>query len=106
VVLESLKRLAEQEDRELRVALQAEARRLATGGEDEALEDEEDDGEDQEMLKQIKELERVMLDPEVAENQEYFVKVSNAYYISAMKHKQQQERGSDMDAFKVKGIVP
>jgi hypothetical protein len=102
VVLESLKRLAEQEDRELRLALQAEARRLATGGgeEDEALEDEED-GEDQEMLKQIKELERVMLDPEVAENQEYFVKVSNAYYISAMKHKQQQENG-----LKVKGIVP
>jgi hypothetical protein len=68
--------------------------------------DDEEDGEDQEMLKQIKELERVMLDPEVAENQEYFVKVSNAYYISAMKHKQQKERGNDLDAFKVKGIVP
>ena len=105
MVLESLKRLAEQEDRELRVALQAEARRLVTGGEEDALE-EEDDGEDQEMLKQIKELEKVMLDPEVAENQEYFVKVSNAYYISAMKHKQQQERGNDMNALKVKGIVP
>jgi hypothetical protein len=106
VVLESLKRLAEQEDRELRVALQVEARRLATGGEEDALEEEDDDGEDQEMLKHIKELEKVMLDPEVAENQEYFVKVSNAYYISAMKHKQQQERGNDMNALKVKGIVP
>ena len=74
---------------------------MATGGEEDALEEEDDDGEDQEMLKQIKELEKVMLDPEVAENQEYFVKVSNAYYISAMKHKQQQENG-----LKVKGIVP
>ena len=79
---------------------------MATGGEEDALEEEDDDGEDQEMLKQIKELEKVMLDPEVAENQEYFVKVSNAYYISAMKHKQQQERGNDMNALKVKGIVP
>jgi len=79
---------------------------LATGGEEDALEEEDDDGEDQEMLKQIKELEKVMLDPEVAENQEYFVKVSNAYYISAMKHKQQQVRGNDINAIKVKGIVP
>jgi hypothetical protein len=55
------------------------------------------------MLEQIKEAEKVMGDPEVAENQEYFVKVSNAYYISGMKHKQQQERGN---ALKVKGIVP
>lgn len=79
---------------------------MATGGEEDALEEEDDDGEDQEMLKQIKELEKVMLDPEVAENQEYFVKVSNAYYISAMKHKQQQVRGNDINAIKVKGIVP
>ena len=65
---------------------------------------EEEEGEDEEMLEQIKEAEKVMGDPEVAENQEYFVKVSNAYYISGMKHKQQQqERGN---ALKVKGIVP
>ena len=55
------------------------------------------------MLRQIKELEKAMGDPEVAENQEYFVKVSNAYYISAMKHKQQQ---NESDGLKVKGIVP
>ena len=58
------------------------------------------------MLKQIKELEKIIDDPEVAENQEYFVKVSNAYYISALKHKQQMETGNDMNALKVKGIIP
>jgi len=53
LVLETLKRLAEQEDRELRAALQAGARPEGSEGDGEEGGDDEDgdDGEDQEMLR-------------------------------------------------------
>jgi hypothetical protein len=47
------------------------------------------------MVEQIKNIEKVMQDPDLNANQEYFVKISNAYYLSGLKYKQSRDAGEN-----------
>jgi hypothetical protein len=58
------------------------------------------------MIEQIREIEKVIGNPEMAVNQEYFVKISNAYYISGYKYNQSQKDGQGSKRLKVKGKLP
>ena len=47
-----------------------------------------------------------MQDPDLNANQEYFVKISNAYYLSGLKYKQSRDAGENNQTIKVKGKLP
>ena len=60
-------------------------------------------------MEQIKIIEKVMQDPDLTADQLYFVKISNAYYLSALRYNQQNSSGEMSNAqekLKVKGRIP